>query len=107
MIQDHIFGIDLGTSNCCIALWNNGTYTIIQDEYNNKTFPSIVGFTDNNKYIGVEVIKRNDIKSENIIYGIKRIIGKKYNEIDEIKNNVTYKKYWVINSEYPASLETS
>ena len=89
-ILDNIFGIDLGTSNCCIALWKNGTYTIIKDEYKNKTIPSIVGITNDKKYVGNDVLLRNDIKSENIFYGIKRLIGKGYSEIENIKNNFTY-----------------
>ena len=89
--ENDIFGIDLGTSNCCIALWKNGTYTIIRDIYNNRTIPSIVGIMENRIYAGYEVKLEKNIKSENIINGIKRLIGKKYNEIENIKNNFTYR----------------
>lgn len=89
--ENDIFGIDLGTSNCCIALWKNGTYTIVKDKYENRTIPSIVGVTEDEIYVGSEVMLQKNIKSENIISGIKRLIGKKYDEIINIKNNFTYK----------------
>lgn len=89
--ENDIFGIDLGTSNCCIALWKNGTYKIIEDKYKNRTMPSIVGITENKIYVGNEVLIEKNIKTGNIIYGIKRLIGKKYDDILEIKKNLTYK----------------
>ena len=89
--ENDIFGIDLGTSNCCIALWKNGTYKIIEDKYGNRTIPSIVGITENKIYVGNEVLINKNIKTENIIYGVKRLIGKKYGDICEIKKNMTYK----------------
>ena len=49
-------GIDLGTTNSCISIWRNNNCEIIPDEYGNKTIPSYVSFTSEERYIG-EVAK--------------------------------------------------
>ena len=75
-----VFGIDLGTTNSCIALWKNSSFQIIPDEHGNKTLPSVVGFTNVTKYIGHDAKNQKDINSQNVYYEVKRLIGRKFSE---------------------------
>lgn len=87
-IINNIYGIDLGTTNCCISLWENGSYIIIRDKYGYSTIPSIIGICNNEIIIGNDVLKnQNIINKENIIYNIKRLIGRKYSDIKNISDH--------------------
>jgi len=77
LIQDDIIGIDLGTTNTCIGIWRNGNLEIIPDEYGNRTIPSYVGFTNINRYVGLDAKKQKDINTKNVFYEVKRLIGRK------------------------------
>lgn len=87
--MDNIFGIDLGTSNCCVAVWNNGTYKIITDDNKNRTFPSTVCIKNEIVYVGKE-IQNEDIESNNVYYNVKRILGKNYEEIERTMKNTLF-----------------
>ena len=83
-INKNIIGIDQGTTNSCIGVYNNNNVIIIPNEYGNKTTPSYVSFNKNNIYIG-ETAKQNQQKNpENTIYDSKRLIGR---NIDDMKIN--------------------
>ena len=72
---DTIVGIDLGTTNSCVAIWRNQKLEIITDEYGNKTIPSVVSFHKGIRYIGIEAKNQLDINPKNTFYNIKRFIG--------------------------------
>lgn len=87
-----IIGIDLGTTNSCVAVMEGGEAKVIVNEEGGRTTPSIVGYSkDDNKLVG-QVAKRQAVTNpENTIYSAKRFIGRKYDEVqDEIKR-VPYK----------------
>ena len=75
-----IVGIDLGTTNSCIAIWRNKKLEIITDEYGNKTVPSVVSFNKGYRYIGIEAKNQIDINPKNTFYNIKRFIGQSYDD---------------------------
>ena len=90
--EEVIIGIDLGTTNCCVSVWRNGNYEIIPDMNGNKTIPSIVSFTNNTRYIGREAKNQIELNTENTIYEVKRLIGRKIDE-DVVVNDIPYLTY--------------
>lgn len=75
-----IIGIDLGTTNSCVAVMEGGNPTVIANQEGNRTTPSIVAFTDSGERVVGQVAKRQAItNSENTVYAVKRLIGRKYN----------------------------
>jgi molecular chaperone DnaK (HSP70) len=75
--ENIILGIDLGTSNTCVAIWRNNNCEIIPDEFGNQTFPSIVAYTNKNRYIGCEAKNQKELNPKNVFYEVKRLIGRK------------------------------
>jgi len=82
-----IIGIDLGTTNSCVAVLEGGEPKVIPNEEGARTTPSIVGFAKNGERLVGQVAKRQAITNpENTIFSIKRFMGRRYNEVtDEMK----------------------
>lgn len=73
-----IIGIDLGTTNSCVAVLENGTYKVIANSEGHNTTPSIVGFANNGEILVGQVAKRQSVTNpKKTIFGIKRLIGRK------------------------------
>ncbi|MCX7634274.1 MAG: molecular chaperone DnaK [Syntrophales bacterium] len=74
-----IIGIDLGTTNSCVAVMEGGDPVVIPNQEGNRTTPSIVAITDSGERLVGQVAKRQAITNpENTVYAIKRLIGRKY-----------------------------
>jgi len=74
-----IIGIDLGTTNSCVAIMEGGDPVVIANQEGNRTTPSIVAIAENGERLVGQVAKRQAItNSENTIYAVKRLIGRKY-----------------------------
>ena len=86
-----ILGIDIGTVNSSVSIWNNGKPEIIPNEENNNITPSIVSFTKNERIIGENAISQLIINYPNTIYDIKRFIGIEYDEIEQEKKYYPFK----------------
>jgi molecular chaperone DnaK len=82
-----IIGIDLGTTNSCVAVLEGGEPKVITNEEGARTTPSVVGFTKSGERLVGQVAKRQAITNpENTIFSIKRFMGRRYNEVtDEMK----------------------
>jgi molecular chaperone DnaK len=75
-----IIGIDLGTTNSCVAIMEGGDPVVIANQEGNRTTPSVVAITENGERLVGQVARRQAItNSENTIYAVKRLIGRKYN----------------------------
>ncbi|MDO9184051.1 MAG: molecular chaperone DnaK [Bacteriovorax sp.] len=73
-----IIGIDLGTTNSCVAVLENGTYKVIANAEGHNTTPSIVGFANNGEILVGQVAKRQSVTNpKKTLFGIKRLIGRK------------------------------
>ena len=85
-----IIGIDLGTTNSCVAVMEGGEAKVIPNEEGGRTTPSIVAFTKSGERLGGQVAKRQAITNpENTVYSIKRFMGRRLNEVgDEMKMTV-------------------
>ncbi len=87
-----IIGIDLGTTNSCVAVMEGGEPKVIANEEGGRTTPSIVAFTKNGERLVGQVAKRQAITNpENTIYSIKRFMGRRFNEVNDEMKMVPYK----------------
>src|SRR6201988_1783820 len=87
-----IIGIDLGTTNSCVAVMEGGEPKVIPNEEGGRTTPSVVGFTKTGERLVGQVAKRQAITNpENTVYSIKRFMGRRYNEVQEEIKMVPYK----------------
>jgi molecular chaperone DnaK len=87
-----IIGIDLGTTNSCVAVMEGGEPKVIPNEEGGRTTPSVVAFTKTGERLVGQVAKRQAITNpENTIYSIKRFMGRRYDEIKEELKMVPYK----------------
>lgn len=87
-----IIGIDLGTTNSCVAVIEGGEPTVIVNEEGGRTTPSVVAYTkDGQKLVG-QVAKRQAVTNpENTIFSAKRFIGHKFSEVEKELGRVPYK----------------
>lgn len=80
---DHVIGIDLGTTYSCVAVWRNGEPEVLTNDEGERTTPSWVGFSDDERLVG-EAAKRQAARNPtNTLFNIKRIIGRTYGECTE------------------------
>ena len=86
-----IIGIDLGTTNSCVAVLESGDAKVIENTEGNRTTPSVVAFTKEGERPVGQVAKRQAITNpKNTIFSIKRFMGRKYSEIGDDANRVPY-----------------
>jgi molecular chaperone DnaK len=87
-----IIGIDLGTTNSCVAVMEGGEPKVIANEEGGRTTPSVVGFTKTGERLVGQVAKRQAITNpENTVYSIKRFMGRRFDEVTEEIKMVPYK----------------
>jgi molecular chaperone DnaK len=87
-----IIGIDLGTTNSCVAVLEGGEPKVIPNEEGARTTPSIVGFSKSGERLVGQVAKRQAITNpENTIFSIKRFMGRRYDEVNDEMKMVPYK----------------
>ena len=87
-----VIGIDLGTTNSCVAVMEGGEPVVIQNAEGQRTTPSIVGFTDKEERLVGQPAKNQIVTNpENTVYSIKRFMGCRYNEISGEVPLVSYK----------------
>jgi molecular chaperone DnaK len=88
-----IIGIDLGTTNSCVAVMEGGDPVVIANQEGNRTTPSMVAFTESGERLVGQVAKRQAITNpENTVYAIKRLIGRKYRDA-EVQHDVKITAY--------------
>ena len=87
-----IIGIDLGTTNSCVAFMEGNTPKVIPNKDGSNTTPSIVAFTKDGKRLVGTLAKRQAVTNpENTIYSAKRFIGHKYDEVADEAKKMPYK----------------
>ena len=87
----HVIGIDLGTTNSCVAVIEGGQPVVIANAEGKRTTPSIIGFVNGDIKVG-DPAKRQMITNRDTIYSVKRLIGKKYSEVKDMKFPFTVKE---------------
>lgn len=86
-----IIGIDLGTSNSCIALYEGGKPVVIRNEHGQYFTPSVVRFLENgDTVVGKHALRAQMVDPQNTVTGIKRFIGRRYYEVIDLVNIVPF-----------------
>lgn len=89
-----VIGIDLGTTNSCVAVMMGGEPVVIPNAEGSRTTPSVVAFTDKGERLVGAIAKRQAITNpENTVFSIKRLIGRKFNssQVSEARKRLPYK----------------
>ena len=87
-----ILGIDLGTTNSCMAIMENGEPVVLENSEGARTTPSIVAFTKSGERLVGQAAKRQAVtNSKNTIFSVKRFMGRKYAEVKGEQARVPYK----------------
>lgn len=86
-----IIGIDLGTTNSCVAVMVGSEPVVIPNTEGGRTTPSIVSFKGDERNVGVTAKRQSVINPENTVFSAKRFIGRQYEEVTETAKRVPYK----------------
>ena len=88
-----IIGIDLGTTNSCVAIMDGSQPRIIENSEGARTTPSIVGFTENERLVGQAAKRQAVTNASNTVYAVKRLIGRRFDDplIVKDQKNMAYK----------------
>jgi molecular chaperone DnaK len=91
-MKDKVIGIDLGTTNSCVAVMEGGKPVVISNAEGGRTTPSVVGFTRNGEKLVGAIARRQAVTNpENTVYSIKRFMGRRGNEVEHEEKLVPYK----------------
>ena len=87
-----VIGIDLGTTNSCVAIMDGAQPRVIENAEGARTTPSIVGYTDDERLVGQSAKRQAVTNPENTIFAVKRLIGRRLTdaEVEKDKNLVPY-----------------
>lgn len=92
MAKNKIIGIDLGTTNSCVAILENGEPKVIPNPDGGRTTPSVVAFTkDGEELVGTLAKRQQVLNPESTIFSIKRFMGRRYKEVSKEIERVPYK----------------
>jgi molecular chaperone DnaK len=87
-----VVGIDLGTTNSCVAVMEGGKPTVIANAEGFRTTPSVVAYAKNGDRLVGQIAKRQAVMNpENTFYSVKRFIGRKYDEVTHEATEISYK----------------
>src|SRR5688572_14000905 len=90
-----VIGIDLGTTNSCVAVMDGGKPKVIENSEGDRTTPSIIAFTKDGEVLVGQTAKRQAVTNpQNTLYAIKRLIGRKFDD-DVVKKDVGMVPYKV------------
>lgn len=90
-MKDVIIGIDLGTSNSCVAFVENGDVVVVPNSEGKRTTPSVVGFSGNDRKVGDPAKRQAVTNPTKTVYSIKRFIGKDFSNCSDEITRVPYK----------------
>ena len=101
-----VLGIDLGTTNSCMAVMEGGEPLVLENSEGKRTTPSVVAFTKTGERLVGEAAKRQAVtNSRNTVYSIKRFMGRKFDEVQEELKRVPYKVVKAANGDAAVEVE--
>ena len=93
-----VIGIDLGTTNSCVAVIENGIPKIIENSEGTRTTPSIVAYADDEILVGASAKRQSVTNPKNTIYAAKRLIGRKFTE-QAVQKDINLMPYRIVKNE--------
>ena len=75
-----VIGIDLGTTNSCVAIMEGANAKVVENSEGARTTPSIVGFTDDERLVGQPAKRQAVTNPSDTLFAVKRLIGRQYND---------------------------
>jgi molecular chaperone DnaK len=93
-----IIGIDLGTTNSCVAILENGVAKVIENSEGARTTPSIIAYTKDEILVGATAKRQAVTNPKNTIYASKRLIGRKFDE-KEVQKDIDLMPYNIIKAD--------
>src|SRR5437870_10803903 len=91
LVMAKVLGIDLGTTNSCMAVMDGGEPVVIPNAEGGRTTPSVVAFTKSGERLVGQAAKRQAVVNpQNTVYSIKRFMGRKYDEVEQERKRVPY-----------------
>ena len=93
-----VIGIDLGTTNSCVAIMEGTQAKVLENTEGTRTTPSVVAFTDGEKLVGQPAKRQAVTNPENTIFAVKRLIGRNF-EDPTVKKDIETAPFKIINSE--------
>ena len=87
-----VIGIDLGTTNSCVAIMDGSKPRVIENSEGARTTPSIVAFTDDERLVGQSAKRQAVTNPENTVFGVKRLIGRRFDDefVNKDKKNMPF-----------------
>jgi molecular chaperone DnaK len=94
-----IIGIDLGTTNSCVAIMEGGKPRVIENSEGDRTTPSIIAFTDDDEVLVGQPAKRQAVTNPaNTLFAVKRLIGRRFQE-DEVQKDIKLVPYKIVKAD--------
>ncbi len=93
-----IIGIDLGTTNSCVAVMDNGKPRVIENAEGDRTTPSIIAYMDEEVLVGQTAKRQAVTNPENTLYAIKRLIGRRFEE-DAVQKDIKLVPYKIVKAD--------
>src|ERR1035441_1239787 len=101
-----VIGIDLGTTNSCMAVMEGGEPTVLENSEGRRVTPSVIAFTKTGERLVGDAAKRQAVtNSKNTVYSIKRFMGRKFTEVEEERKRVPYKVVAAANGDAAVEIE--
>src|SRR5471032_214395 len=106
--MSRILGIDLGTTNSCMAVMEGGEPVVIPNAEGGRTTPSVVAFTKTGERVVGQAAKRQAVTNPaNTVFSIKRFMGRKFDEVHEEEHRVPYKIVKAANGDAHVQIEVN
>src|SRR6266568_618284 len=103
-----VLGIDLGTTNSCMAVMEGGDPVVLENSEGARTTPSVVAFTKTGERLVGQAAKRQAVTNpQNTVFSIKRFVGRKFDEVHEEEHRVPYKIVKAANGDAHVQLEVN
>ena len=93
-----IIGIDLGTTNSCVAVLENGVAKVIENSEGARTTPSIIAYTKDEVLVGATAKRQAVTNPKNTLYAVKRLIGRKFDE-KEVQKDIDLMPYAIVKAD--------
>lgn len=93
-----IIGIDLGTTNSCVAVLEGGTPRVIENAEGDRTTPSIIAYTDDETLVGQPAKRQSVTNPDNTLFAVKRLIGRKFSD-DVVQKDIKMVPYKIVGAD--------